>query len=478
MTTTYHTAITVGAAANAATFNAPLATLDAQLVANQAAIDALTLATGNAATLANGAASAAQKVIVVDSTSGFLAGAPIAYTLVGGAIEFNTIATVDSSTQLTTTTNLGTGGIANDTYIAVLPPGAMSSTGDVDGATNTKQTFTTGAFIGGLASSGDDNGIAVGRASTNPLADGGSHAFRDESTYVSSGATGGYASYDAVATMGGTLNPNGHLYAFQARNIFTPSGAGTLSTCAGVVTLPTINGPTTDVYGMLAVDPLGAGTIAMNVALYVGQLSRGTANYTIYSQGTQPSYHAGVWQTGSNIIAGGAVSGTNFYTNNDYNQACFGIGTPNTSKIGYYLVAVGHNAGTAITSGEAIFDTFVGSSAGAAVTTGDTNTFVGAYAGFSMTTGSGCTFLGQKAGYSETNSNRLYIANGDTASPLIYGVFDNATAANQEIKFNCGKMGFFGHATAAQPTKAGNNNWAALADVVNALVAIGIFDTA
>lgn len=43
---------------------------------------------------------------------------------------------------------------------------------------------------------------------------------------------------------------------------------------------------------------------------------------------------------------------------------------------------------------------------------------------------------------------------------------------------NSGDMGFFGHAAAAQPAKAAYNNWAALADVVAALVSIGILDTA
>ena len=60
---------------------------------------------------------------------------------------------------------------------------------------------------------------------------------------------------------------------------------------------------------------------------------------------------------------------------------------------------------------------------------------------------------------------------------LIYGVFDNEVA-NQKITFNTGSMGFFGHVAASRPTKAGNNNWAALSDVVAALVSIGIFDEA
>ena len=159
MTTTYHTAITTGAAANAATINAPLATLDAQLVAEQASINALTLASGNAATLANGAALAGQKVIVVDSTSGFLAGAPISYTLVGGVVEQNTIGTIDSGTQMTCTVNLGAGGIANNTYIATLPLGVYS--GQIAGATVQAQEFVYGGKLDTIVERTSAAGVTI-----------------------------------------------------------------------------------------------------------------------------------------------------------------------------------------------------------------------------------------------------------------------------------------------------------------------------
>jgi hypothetical protein len=143
MTTNYHTAIATGAAANAATFNGPLGTLDSQLstvttLANATAgevttardsygtldarLDALVLSGGNTATLTNGAANAAQKVVTVDSTTGFVAGAYVAYMLVGGALEYNQIDTVDSPTQITLETNIGTGGIADNTYVSMISP--------------------------------------------------------------------------------------------------------------------------------------------------------------------------------------------------------------------------------------------------------------------------------------------------------------------------------------------------------------------
>jgi hypothetical protein len=57
------------------------------------------------------------------------------------------------------------------------------------------------------------------------------------------------------------------------------------------------------------------------------------------------------------------------------------------------------------------------------VTTGGNNTYLGYQAGYTNATGSGNVSLGYQAGYSETGSNKLYIANSNTATPLIYGDF-------------------------------------------------------
>lgn len=126
----------------------------------------------------------------------------------------------------------------------------------------------------------------------------------------------------------------------------------------------------------------------------------------------------------------------------------------------------------------------VGAAALNAQTGGDSNTVVGYAAGYSNLTGSGNVFVGNQAGYYETASNKLFIDNiarnneaGARTLALIYGVF-GAAVANQTLVFNAGSMGFFGHAAAAQPAKASHNNWAALSDVVAALVEIGILDAA
>jgi hypothetical protein len=57
-------------------------------------------------------------------------------------------------------------------------------------------------------------------------------------------------------------------------------------------------------------------------------------------------------------------------------------------------------------------------------TTGSQNTVFGKQAGYSNLTGSGNVFLGYQAGYNETGSNKLYIDNSNTSTPLIHGDFD------------------------------------------------------
>lgn len=127
---------------------------------------------------------------------------------------------------------------------------------------------------------------------------------------------------------------------------------------------------------------------------------------------------------------------------------------------------VGSNAGVNCTSGD--YNTFIGSAAGGNNTSGSANLFCGRYAGFSNHNGQKSTYIGAEAGrnnsdgdhntfigynsgYSssydghifigfesgknETGSNKLYIENSDSATPLIGGSF-----SSDEIYLN-GKVG-------------------------------------
>jgi len=59
--------------------------------------------------------------------------------------------------------------------------------------------------------------------------------------------------------------------------------------------------------------------------------------------------------------------------------------------------------------------------------TGSNNIALGKDAGAYNVSGSGNVFLGYQAGYNETGSDKLYIDNSSTSSPLIYGDFDANT---------------------------------------------------
>ncbi|MEZ4722620.1 MAG: hypothetical protein R2813_12165 [Flavobacteriales bacterium] len=70
-------------------------------------------------------------------------------------------------------------------------------------------------------------------------------------------------------------------------------------------------------------------------------------------------------------------------------------------------------------------------------TAGNENVAVGNYAGNQNTTGSGNVFLGNRSGFYETGSNKLYIENTNSSSPLIYGDFSsNLVRINGTLDIN------------------------------------------
>jgi trimeric autotransporter adhesin len=83
---------------------------------------------------------------------------------------------------------------------------------------------------------------------------------------------------------------------------------------------------------------------------------------------------------------------------------------------------MGYRAGFTMTTGS--YNTFLGQRAGESKTGGDRNTFLGSNAGSGNSAGSDNVFLGYQAGsLSGDVSNKLYIANTSTNTPLIYGDF-------------------------------------------------------
>ncbi len=71
------------------------------------------------------------------------------------------------------------------------------------------------------------------------------------------------------------------------------------------------------------------------------------------------------------------------------------------------------------------YNLILGNLAGQANTTGSKNVFIGYNAGYFNAVGSSNVFIGYQVGYNEIGSNKLYIDNSNTSSPLIWGDFSS-----------------------------------------------------
>jgi hypothetical protein len=166
--------------------------------------------------------------------------------------------------------------------------------------------------------------------------------------------------------------------------------------------------------------------------------SAGFSN-TTGSWNTFIGYYAGVSNTigCSNIFTGNESGNSN---TTGYENTFIGYMAGRYNTTGYQNVFLGKDAGKGNTTGNdnsflgyqagfsttiGNYNTLLGYRAGYSNTSGSNNTFIGNDAGYSNTTGQGNLFLGYNAGYNETGSNKLYIDNSSTSSPLIYGEFDN-----------------------------------------------------
>lgn len=119
------------------------------------------------------------------------------------------------------------------------------------------------------------------------------------------------------------------------------------------------------------------------------------------------------WRSGNSLDTGTENTCVGF-------ESGYGAGGGGTAASNTCL---GYITGIDLDSGRE--NVFIGAYAGADVTSGVNNVFVGHTAGFTLTTGDGNIFIGHDAGKDETGSNTLYIENTNSATPLIYGEFDN-----------------------------------------------------
>lgn len=86
-------------------------------------------------------------------------------------------------------------------------------------------------------------------------------------------------------------------------------------------------------------------------------------------------------------------------------------------------IIIGSEAGYNLNNGN--YNSLIGFQSGTSSITGNFNTFLGYRTGFNNVNGSGNVFLGSFSGLNELGSDKLYIDNDSTSTPLIYGDFAN-----------------------------------------------------
>ncbi|MCD6566254.1 MAG: hypothetical protein J7K53_09965 [Bacteroidales bacterium] len=102
------------------------------------------------------------------------------------------------------------------------------------------------------------------------------------------------------------------------------------------------------------------------------------------------------------------------------------------------------------------YNTFLGYRSGFDNLSGSNNTYLGYQSGHGNASGSGNVFIGSEAGYNEAGSNKLYIDNTNTTTPLIYGDF-----ASDVLRFNA-NVGIGSTSTSAKLYVNGTGNESAI----------------
>ena len=259
---------------------------------------------------------------------------PIGTSLAGGVsgqVQYNNSGVLNGTTIGGDATLVATTGVmkVNSVQASAIVDASLSASSNI-GLTNTAlvtvaATFNDGTntisggyrvFSGNNAASTDDSAYLVGRGLSGSYTSG-AHAFRDESTYTSPSGTGffGYASFDSIPTIGGSVAWN-HLRSFQARPAFT--GSNTITEIVGLTSQAnhTGAGTATTSYGVRVMDAQGTGPITTQTAFFVDPtFGRGAANYALYcGSATVQSYHAGLFQFGSLPKIAGLTTYGAFFT--------------------------------------------------------------------------------------------------------------------------------------------------------------------
>lgn len=306
------------------------------------------------------------------------------------------------------------------------------------------------------------NNLGIGRRALYDLDDGTNNV-----------AMGYYAGYH---TEGGTSNT--FMGASAGQSNVTGSGNVCLGTQSGFNNTANYN-----VY--IGHQSAYAATSAGNVCIGYRagyKFTTGGNNILIGSSAGGNTAAAGV---NDNIIIGASAG----YNLTSYKNIYIGTITGNAATSAMYNLAIGGEAHQLNQTGD--YNCIVGVRAGrgAAGQSNNNNAFFGYYAGYDVTTGSNNVLFGYKAGEDLTSgagnvclgymagsgqltvdSNELWIANSNTATPLIYGGFPNALLRIQATNFEVigtSKLGDGGTTNYAEVKADGEINLHGTARVIN-----------
>lgn len=134
--------------------------------------------------------------------------------------------------------------------------------------------------------------------------------------------------------------------------------------------------------------------------------------------------------SGSNNVMVGMSAGE--WNNSGSYNSMIGAGSGSNNFSGSHNVFFGADTGYNNNSGS--YNTFLGSSSGEYNSTGTYNTYLGVNSGQNNSSGQRNVFIGSYAGRNEYGSDKLYIDNSSTSTPLIYGDFlQNKLAVNGDL---------------------------------------------
>ena len=191
------------------------------------------------------------------------------------------------------------------------------------------------------------------------------------------------------ATMSSTAK-GPHFSYFSPENLFLGLNAGTATVPSG----------SSGIDNVFVGNYAGVTNNSGKQNIFIGK-NAGRTNYS-GSGSTIVGYHAGYSNTGNiNVFIGNGAG---------YKNGSTGFNTYLGNSAGYYQTSGSENV-------------YLGNASAMYKTLGNQNTMLGTGSGMSNQSGVGNVFLGYYAGANETGSNKLYIANSDTAIPIIHGDF-------------------------------------------------------